>query len=318
MVQIDMRGENFDNTVMIMDAKRKRIDTEENKEIIEENVLALNDTIINGPKNVLEAGSGLQARLGPPSSMSVLAWNCRGLGKSRTIRFLKEITQNKKPSIIFLCETLAKKQKIEELCRILHFAEYVAVEVQGRSGGLALLWRNKGGCKVLEATRNFIDFEVEHNQIGRWCYTDFYGFPERNRRRESWDMLRTLKDKSTLPWCVLRDFNDMMYVHEKRGGRSQPLNLLTGFTTTLLDCGLMDLGYVGEKYTWEKSRGQQNWVQERLDRGAANQGCSDLFPLAEVWVIDIATSDHLPLFLSLNRKTYTSKGRRFCFENVWL
>lgn len=140
---------------------------------------------------------------------------------------MKEITQNKKPNIIFLCETLATKQKIKELCRVLHFAEYVDVDVQGRSGGVALLWRNKGGCKVLEATRNYIDFEVEHNEIGKWRYTGFYRFPERQRRRESWEMLRRLKDKSTLPWCVLGDFNDMMYTHENRGGRSQPLNLLT-------------------------------------------------------------------------------------------
>lgn len=131
--------------------------------------------------------------------MSVLSWNCCGLGKPRTIRFLKEITQNKRPNIILLCETLAKKQKIEELCCMLHFAEYVAVDVQGCSGGVALLWRNKGGYKVLEAMRNYIDVEVEHNEIGRWRYTGFYGFLKHQRRRESWEMLKMLKDKSALP-----------------------------------------------------------------------------------------------------------------------
>lgn len=94
--------------------------------------------------------------------MSVLSWNCRGLGSPRTIHFIKEITQQKKPNIIFLSETLVKVEKINELCRSIHFADYVVVDVQGHSGGLALLWNNDGGCKVLEVTRNFIDFEVEN------------------------------------------------------------------------------------------------------------------------------------------------------------
>lgn len=71
---------------------------------------------------------------------------------------------------------------------------------------------------------------------------------------------------------MLGDFNDMMYTHEKRGLRSHPFNLLTGFTTILFDCGLMDLGYVGEKYTWGKSCGKHNWIPERLDCGVANLG----------------------------------------------
>lgn len=195
--------------------------------------------------------------------MSMLAWNCRGLGKPRIIRFLKEITQQKRPNIIFLSETLVKESRIKELCKILNFAEYCSVDVQGQSGGLALLWKYEGGCKVIEATRHFIEFEVENIQVGRWRYTGFYGCPERRRRRESWSILKYLASKSNLPWCILGDFNDMMYRDEKRGGREHPSNLLMGFTDTIHDCGLRDLGYVGEKFTWERSRGQANWIQER-------------------------------------------------------
>lgn len=51
---------------------------------------------------------------------------------------------------------------------------------------------------------------------------------------------------------------------------------------TLNECRLKDLGFEGEKYTWEKSRGHANWTQERLDRGVANQGWCELFPNAVV------------------------------------
>lgn len=39
---------------------------------------------------------------------------------------------------------------------------------------------------------------------------------------------------------------------------------------------------------------------------------------AEIRVIEVATSDHLPIHLDLNRQVYVPRGHRFHFENVWL
>lgn len=87
---------------------------------------------------------------------------------------------------------------------------------------------------------------------------------------------------------------------------------------TLSGCNLFDLGFVGEKFTWEKSRGMSGWVQERLDRGVATQSWKNLFPDATVKVLDVAPSDHLPLNLQLNRQVYVLKTKRFRFENNWI
>lgn len=43
-----------------------------------------------------------------------------------------------------------------------------------------------------------------------------------------------------------------------------------------------------------------------------------MFPLAEVNVLDVSTSDHLPLNLRLNRKMYVPKPHSFRFEDMWL
>lgn len=137
--------------------------------------------------------------------------------------------------------------------------------------------------------------------MGRWRYTGYYGYPERNRRYESWMLLRDLSTRSNLSWCVIAYFNDMMLTTEERGGREQPMSLLQGFSEKVNDRGLQDLGFIGEKFTWERSRGQHNWVQERLDRGLPTQEWCQLFPSAEVRVIEVATSDHLPIFLHLNK-----------------
>lgn len=74
----------------------------------------------------------------------------------------------------------------------------------------------------------------------------------------------------------------------------------------------------GDKYTWERSIGTGKWIQERLDRGLATQEWCNLFPMAAFQVLDVATSDHLPLYLHLQTKVYIPRSRRFKFENVWL
>lgn len=80
----------------------------------------------------------------------------------------------------------------------------------------------------------------------------------------------------------------------------------------------MDLGFTGIIFTWERSRGSERWIQERLDRGLANRQWKDLFPMAEITVLDVSTSDHLPLSLQLNKKMYAPKTHRLWFENMWL
>lgn len=43
-----------------------------------------------------------------------------------------------------------------------------------------------------------------------------------------------------------------------------------------------------------------------------------MFPNAEVQVLKVSTSDHLPILLHLNMQVYVVKSRKFKFENVWI
>ncbi|XP_074359619.1 uncharacterized protein LOC141699666 [Apium graveolens] len=110
----------------------------------------------------------------------------------------------------------------------------------------------------------------------------------------------------------------MVYSFKKLGGRPHSRRLLEGFSYTVLECRLEDLGFVGCEFTWEKFRVTPNWIQERLDRGFANQRFRNLFPNAVVHVLEVSTSDHLPLLLNLNMQVYMPKAKRFCFENIWV
>ncbi|XP_074352478.1 uncharacterized protein LOC141691607 [Apium graveolens] len=135
---------------------------------------------------------------------------------------------------------------------------------------------------------------------------------------EAWNMLRELSVASELPWCILDDFNDIVSLEEKRGGKQQPRRLMEGFWDAIMDYGLHDLGFTGDIFTWDRSRGTYKWVQERLDRGMATQQWMNMFLLAEVTVLEVTTSDHLPLMLQLHRKVFEKRRCRFKFENIWI
>lgn len=97
-----------------------------------------------------------------------------------------------------------------------------------------------------------------NDHVGRWRYTDVYGFPERGRRQDAWSMLRALAVRSSLSWCTIGNFNDLIMAIGKRGERNHPRNLLQGFSYAIVDCGLHDVGFQGEQFTWENFKTQDN------------------------------------------------------------
>ena len=72
-------------------------------------------------------------------------------------------------------------------------------------GGLALFWKDQVSVRLLSYSRNYVDVAVHKHGTPTWRLTGFYGYPERSTRRESWNMLRDLKNISTLPWCSLQE-----------------------------------------------------------------------------------------------------------------
>ncbi|XP_019169839.1 PREDICTED: uncharacterized protein LOC109165495 [Ipomoea nil] len=144
------------------------------------------------------------------------------------------------------------------------------VDSTGLSGGLALLWRKNNTTRLLSFSKNHVDVEVSIAGFPNWRMTGFYGFPERRRRPESWELLKSLAHRYDLPWVVVGDFNDLLFQHEKMGGIPHPDGFLRGFGDALDDCGLSHLQMEGYPFTWERGKGTADWIDERLDKVVAS------------------------------------------------
>ncbi|GAU40629.1 hypothetical protein TSUD_190060 [Trifolium subterraneum] len=158
-----------------------------------------------------------------------------------------------------------------------HFLS-AAIDVEGRSGGLTVFWKDSSMCQVVNYTRNFINMIVKDEQWGEWRLTCYYGFPERSRRRAAWDLLRELRNMSSIPWCIIGDFNDLLSQADKKGIHPHPNGLCMGFRQAVSDCDLTDIPIEGHLFTWIKSRGTPHVIEERLDRAMVSASWLQLFP----------------------------------------
>ncbi|XP_031120872.1 uncharacterized protein LOC116024110 [Ipomoea triloba] len=252
--------------------------------------------------------------------MSTLSWNCRGLGNPRTVHEVLDLVSRKKPEFVFLMETKVGRSHAERLRIKLGFEGLFYVNSVCLSGGLALFWRKNNTARLLSFSKNHVDVEVSMAGLGSWRMTGFYGFPERARRSASWDLLRSLVDRSTLPWVVLGDFNDLLFQHEKRGGNPHPDSLLRGFGEAVDECRLTQLPMQGYQFTWERGNGTLDWMEERLDKVLARADWCEALPDATVTNLLTRSSDHSALFLGVkeDRQGWGGSRKNFKFEMAWI
>ncbi|KAJ9189741.1 hypothetical protein P3X46_000996 [Hevea brasiliensis] len=159
---------------------------------------------------------------------------------------------------------------------------------------------------------------ISDNSHRDWRLTGFYGFPERGRRRESWNLLTNLAVASSLPWICIGDFNDLLVADDKRGGYAHPNHLYQGFKNVIKTCKLHDVPLEGCPFTWERGRGTQRWVEERLDRAFLNVEALQMFPDCRLFNLQALMSDHSPILLELDARKWVKASNCFRFESAWL
>jgi exonuclease III len=250
--------------------------------------------------------------------MSLVAWNCRGVGSPSTIPDLKYLVRHFNPDLLFLSETLAHRNKIEELHFLLGYDTCFHVDRTRRAGGLALFWKNSLHCQLVNFSNNHITVEIVNTTLGTWRLTSYYGYPSGGRRTTAWNFLRQLAMEFSGPWCIFGDFNDILDAGEKRGRTMRPPWLINGFRRAVIDSGLSDVPVEGYPYTWFKSLGTPRAVEERLDRALANNLWFNMFPNAIVETLVAPVSDHYPILVNVApiTRSYVHK-RHFRYENAW-
>ena len=118
------------------------------------------------------------------------------------------------------------------------------------------------------------------------------------------------------PWCIIGDFNVIASTQEKLGGRAYNISKSLEFISIIEACGLVDMGYTGQDYTWCNHRKDGARIWKRLDRGMVNDKWLDMMPQSNITHLPSVGSDHCPLLLEMNN-IQTPVIKYFRFLNCW-
>ncbi|KAL0010115.1 hypothetical protein SO802_005223 [Lithocarpus litseifolius] len=250
--------------------------------------------------------------------MNCLVWNCRGLGNLRTGKELGDLIWPKDPSVVFLAETLAEEARLDTVQRSIDYEHKWVVPKEGRGGGLVLFWKSTVNLEVIDSSQYYIDTWIDRGSEHEWRFTGFYGELDTSRRVEAWDSLRTLNHHPQISWLCAGDFNELTRQEEKLGGAIRQHRQMQLFRDVIDECGFLDLGFVGNRFTWSKHFEDGHSIWEQLDRGLANDAWFLKFPGSIVHHLQCTSSDHCPLLINLLSLDPSPKKRIFKFEEMWL
>lgn len=250
--------------------------------------------------------------------MIALFWNCWGMGQPSAVRILRNYVISHRPSVIFLSEV--KNSNIDIVGRLmgsLGFDNFEFVPARGRSGGLLFGWKVNLNISILLSTESFVNCII-HNHPAEtpWQLTTIYAPPTPVGRHQFWDSVMQIGEAFHGPWCVAGDFNMVMDAMDKKGGRQMVSSSRFNLRQLTDDLGLIDLGFTGKRFTWNNRRSGLDNIQERIDRGFANDAWRMLFPHANITHLVALKSDHCPLMLQTN-PTVHHLPRPFRFESMW-
>ncbi|KAF4379433.1 hypothetical protein G4B88_024881 [Cannabis sativa] len=225
------------------------------------------------------------------------------------------ISQRRRLSIKNKARALGKGKEIS--------ASSALCEVAGGShSGLGRGQEDELDIRVDSSSPGHIAGVVSGTDFDSWNLTCFYGNPDKQLRKFSWELLQNIGRETGGPWLCIGDFNEIVSLSEKVGGRMKSARAMEEFRVVIDMCQLIDFCTCKTELTWcngHRDRG----VMERLDRGLCNEEWLQLFEGADVKVLDWWESDHRALVVNLpirGQMGTSSKGglrSRFHFEEAW-
>ncbi|KAG2328022.1 hypothetical protein Bca52824_010750 [Brassica carinata] len=190
-----------------------------------------------------------------------------------------------------------------------------SVEPIGKSGGLAVMWKECCRVEILQANKRIIDMKVQW-QDKSFYLSCIYGEPVKCKSNEVWERITRIGVDRSGPWVMTGDFNEILDPSEKLGGTERDPDDGKEFKQMISACGMGNIKYTGYQFSWAGTRNKET-VQCRLDRTVANQELVDMFPQADATYLKRVCSDHSPVLTTLMDQIWKRRAG-FKFDKRWL
>ena len=252
--------------------------------------------------------------------MNISIWNYRGAMKPQFRKTIMDLVDWHSPILLVITETRISGAKPDEIIESLHFDGVVITDTIGFASGIWMLWRpDLVQVDVLAITKKEIHALIwVRSQSFNWLISAIYASPKFVERCMLWENLKMLASLHNLPWAIIGDFNEVITEDKKSGGNPISQRRVKAILDCMDNYHMMNMGFVGPKFTWSNKREIGNLIQCRLDRCWANLNWKAFYTEANVTHLARINSDHYPLLLNLNLNTSSTNNRPFKFQSIWL
>lgn len=139
--------------------------------------------------------------------MSLLCWNCRGVGNPQVVQQLDGLVRSHNPKLIFLSETRMIVVGTKNLRWKLRLRNCLVVDSNGLSGGIALFGDESIRVSLHSMSDRFIDVIIQETpETTPWRSTFTYGELRVENRPRMWEAIRRLCGVTENPMDVNREF----------------------------------------------------------------------------------------------------------------
>ena len=244
--------------------------------------------------------------------IKLICWNARSIKTFGALERLINLRKMHNLSIITILEPFSNTDHLESYrMQMLMNSAY-----SNSNSKIWLFWSNDVICKVLDSDQQQVTCEIIHVECSeKFIITFVYAKCKDHLRRPLWNSMLKWAD-TRYPWCTIGDFNVISSTKEKKGGRDYNISKSLEFISVIEACGLVDMGYSGQNYTWCNHRKNGDRVWKRLDRGMVNDNWLEKMPQSSITHLPAVGSDHSPLLMEMNNNQ-SAVIKYFKFLNYW-
>ncbi|OMO51138.1 reverse transcriptase [Corchorus capsularis] len=234
-------------------------------------------------------------------------------------KIVADLVRNNMPNILVITEPRIGGVRGKIIRRSLGYDSDNFVDPLCFSGGIWVLW-NKDNLEVEEMskTQQEITLRIKvRSSSFHFAISAIYASPNLASRGLLWNYLCSLNSYLNSPWLWIGEFNEPLRSCDKFGGRRINARNASLLNDCIDSSSMIDVGFVGPKFTWSNLNPIASLIQERIDRAWINNEFHYAFPESMVYHLPRVGSDHCPILF----KTCTShsffKDKPFRFGPMW-
>uniref|UniRef100_A0A803MIJ2 Endonuclease/exonuclease/phosphatase domain-containing protein n=1 Tax=Chenopodium quinoa TaxID=63459 RepID=A0A803MIJ2_CHEQI len=198
-------------------------------------------------------------------------------------------------------ETKVDSCNLERIKRRCGFDDGLCLSSNGKAGGIGFWWRDVGISTISYSVHHFAIDVLNSVGVPIWRAIGVYGWPKTENKHKTWEMMINLHSECNIPCIMFGDFKKIVSMNEKDGGAVRRERLMDAFREAIDMCGLRDLGFSGNIFTWQRGTTSDAMVRERLDRFLAEDTWCNIFPNFIVSHLPMQNSGHAPILQDANK-----------------